>query len=385
MDPSTSEPPSLTTLERRRHDQSYKRLFNTVAAVVALIRDLAAKRWADQLDLLAVDPFPTETVGPDLRRRLCDCAWRVRFKDGRSAVFLFEFQSSVDPGMVLRTLRYTEAAYTVLHTLERQRDPDGAMPLVLSFVVYTGTRPWTAETTLAGLAGREEPSPVVAQAVAGLATTHGYGLLDLRSALAQGLLPRESVLGWVAALEEDPWTNFPAVHQSMAEQWAGPDYLAERQAFADWVDERLRVVRVPKEVREDIVEQIIQPKEEEEMGQTYAEWAEGHRQRGLEQGLQQGLEQGLERGIEQGLEQGIEQGREQGLERGLEQGRAEGRAVLLLRQASRRFGARTARRLEERVRSMSAEQLARVGDAVVECDTADEFLAVAGNGDAEGR
>ena len=130
MDPSTSEPPSLTTLERRRHDQSYKRLFNTVAAVVALIRDLAAKCWADQLDLLAVDPFPTETVGPDLRRRLCDCAWRVRFKDGRSAVFLFEFQSSVDPGMVLRTLRYSEAAHTVLHTHERQRDPDGAMPLV---------------------------------------------------------------------------------------------------------------------------------------------------------------------------------------------------------------------------------------------------------------
>ena len=339
---------------------------------------MAAKGWADQLDLLAVDPFPTETVGPDLRRRLCDCAWRVRFKDGRWAVFLFEFQSSVDPGMVLRTLRYSEAAHTVLHTHERQRNPDDTMPLVLSFVVYTGTRPWTAETTLAGLAGREEPSPVVARAVAGLATTHGYGLLDLRSALAQGLLPRESVLGWVAALEEDPWTNFPAVHGRMAEQWAGPDYLAERQAFADWTDERLRMVGVPEEARQDIVEQIIQPKEEEEMGQTYAEWAEGHRQRGLEQGLEQGLQQGRE----QGLERGREQGREQGLERGLEQGRAEGRAIMLLRLASRRFGAQTARRLEARVRSMSAEQLARVGDAVVECDTADEFLAVAGNSDS---
>ena len=356
MDPSTNEPPNLPKPERRRHDQSYKRLFNTPGGGVALrdftagvaLRDFTAKGWDDHFDPPAVDPFPTETVGPDLRRRLCDCAWRVRFKDGRSAVLLFEFQSSVDPGMVLRTLRYTEAAYTVLHTLERQRDPDGAMPLVLSFVVYTGTRPWTAETTLAGLARREEPSPVVAQAVAGLATTHGYGLLDLRSALAQGLLPRESVLGWVAALEEDPWTNFPAVHQSMAEQWAGPDYLAERQAFADWVDERLRVAGVPEEARQDIVEQIIQPKEEAEMGQTYAEWAEGHRQRGLEQG------------------------------------RAEGREILL-RLASRRFGARTARRLEERVRSMSAEQLARVGDAVVECDTADDFLAVAGDGDAEGR
>ncbi len=353
MDPSTNQPPNLAKPERRRHDQSYKRLFNTTGGGVALVRDLAAMGWADEFDLPAADPFPTETVGPDLRRRLCDCAWRVRFKDGRSAVLLFEFQSSVDPGMVLRTLRYTEAAYTVLHTLECQRDPDGAMPLVLSFVVYTGTRLWTAETTLAGLAGRQEPSPVVAQAVAGLATTHGYGLLDLRSALAQGLLPSESVLGWVAALEKDPWTNFPAVHQSMAEQWAGPDYLAERQAFADWTDERLRVAGVPEEAREDIVEQIIQPKEEEEMGQTYAEWAEGHRQRGLEQGL--------------------------------ERGRAEGRAIMLLRLASRRFGARTARRLEEQVRSMSAEQLARVGDAVVECDTAEDFLAVAGDGNAEGR
>ena len=91
------------------------------------------------------------------------------------------------------------------------------------------------------------------------------------------------------------------------------------------------------------------------MGQTYTEWAEGHRRRGLEQGL------------------------EQGLQRGIERGRAEGRAMLLLRQARRRFGAGAARRLEERVRSMGAEQLVRVGDAVVECDTAEELLAVADN------
>ena len=86
------------------------------------------------------------------------------------------------------------------------------------------------------------------------------------------------------------------------------------------------------------------------MGQTYTEWAEGHRRRGLEQGL--------------------------------ERGRAEGRAMLL-RQARRRFGAGAARRLEERVRSMGAEQLVRVGDAVVECDTAEELLAVADNDAAE--
>lgn len=79
------------------------------------------------------------------------------------------------------------------------------------------------------------------------------------------------------------------------------------------------------------------------MGQSYTEWAEGHRQEGHEEG---------------------------------------GRAMLL-RLASQRFGARTARLLEEHVRSMGAEQLGLVGDAVVGCDTADELLAVAGNSRTE--
>ena len=83
------------------------------------------------------------------------------------------------------------------------------------------------------------------------------------------------------------------------------------------------------------------------MGQTYAEWAENHRQQGLEQG------------------------------------RTEGRAMLV-RLASRRFGAGTAEQLAGLVRSMGAEELARVGDAVLDCDTGDELLAVAGNGAIKG-
>ena len=36
------------------------------------------------------------------------------------------------------------------------------------------------------------------------------------------------------------------------------------------------------------------------------------------------------------------------------------------------------------VRAMGAEQLARVGDTVVDCDTGDELLAAASNGATEG-
>ena len=72
------------------------------------------------------------------------------------------------------------------------------------------------------------------------------------------------------------------------------------------------------------------------MGQTYQEWAEGHRRKGREE--------------------------------------------LVVRLASRKFGAKTGKRLEELVGSLDPEQLVRVGDAVVDCNTGDDLLAEAVNG-----
>ena len=324
---------------------------------MALICDFAAKGWAHELAPATLRLFPTETVGGDLKRRLCDCAWWVQFKDGRSAVLLFEFQSSVDSGMALRTLRYSEAALSVLYGNETLRDPDGGLPLVLSFVVHTGPQRWSAANTVSALAGRRELSPAVARGIGGLGVRHEHAVLDLQWAFAQDLLPEESVLSWLAALEVDPWANLPRVHRVMAEQWGGADCLGARQAFAAWTTERLRAAGVPEAVLMEVKERIEQPREEAEMGQTYAEWAEGHRQQGLEQGLEQGIERG----------------------------RAEGRAAMLVRVASRRFGAETAEQLAGLVRAMGAEQLARIGDAVVDSETGEELLAAAGNGTTKGR
>ena len=92
------------------------------------------------------------------------------------------------------------------------------------------------------------------------------------------------------------------------------------------------------------------------MALTYQEWVDKHTQRGIEQGVAQGLEQGVAQG--------------------LEAGRQEGRAMVL-RLVSRKFGAETAARLEGLVRSMGGDQLAVLGDAVLDCDTGDALLAAA--------
>ncbi len=153
---------------------------------------------------------------------------------------------------------------------------------------------------------------------------------------------------WLAALELDPWPNFPRVHRALAERWGGAECLAARQAFAKWTVERMWAPDVPDEVLGEIKERIEQPTEVEEMGQTYTEW--------------------------------LESTQPQVLERGREQGRTEGWATMLVRLASRRFGAETAEKLAGLVRAMGAEQLARVGDAVVDCNTGDELLEAASNG-----
>ena len=71
----------------------------------------------------------------------------------------------------------------------------------------------------------------------------------------------------------------------------------------------------------------------------------------------------------------VEQGIERGQARGIEQGRADERA-LLCRQAARRFGAETAQRLSGLLESLkAADELAVVGDWIVDCETGADLLA----------
>lgn len=336
-------------LERapRKHDETYKDLFFVDAAKRILVRDFVAKGWAHLLDP-TIEPFPTEFVDRDLKRRICDCAMRLRFKDGRSVIALVEFQSSGNPAMALRMMGYSWAATSALHANQGLRDPDGSIPLVLSFVFYTGKPPWRGASSLAELVRRGELPPEVAKAVRGLGATHAHQVLDLRRAHAQDSFAEDSVLGWLAVLEEDPWKGFPRVLRLVAKHWGGPEHVEARAALARWTAERMRADRLPKRVRNGAMQLITTPEEgKTRMNQSYAKWAESHWQQGRATG------------------------------------RTEGRATLIVRQASRRFGSETGAKLAELVQPMGAEQLARVGDAVVECGDGDELLEVAANGTAK--
>ena len=73
-------------------------------------------------------------------------------------------------------------------------------------------------------------------------------------------------------------------------------------------------------------------------------------------------------------ELGLAEGRELGRELGLAQGR-EFERIRLRRQAALKFGAGTADQLAERLADLTTEDLERVGDWIIECESGDELLA----------
>ena len=82
--------------------------------------------------------------------------------------------------------------------------------------------------------------------------------------------------------------------------------------------------------------------------------------------LQKGIQKGIETGIEKGIERGIERERQASIQRERE---------LVHRMVGRRFGPLAAEQLLPMLARLSdQEDIALVADAVIECETAEEFL-----------
>ena len=251
---------------------------------------------------------------------------------------LLEFQSEDDPWMALRILTYTGLLYQELVRNAAPEVADGRLPPVLPIVLYNGTEPWAAAQQMRELVAPAGPW------LARFQPAQGYYLPDVRRTAADDL-PGRNLLRAVTGLEQSrSYADLLRVWQAL-QLWVRDPRAAELQrAFVDWIRqmaERLApagavvpTLRTLEDVRMTLVERV-------------AEWPK------------QLLREGREQGLAEGREQGVDQQR-----------------ALLCRMAAARFGDDTAARLAEVVAPISdPERLAEVGDWLVRCDTAAEFLA----------
>ena len=194
-------------------------------------------------------------------------------------------------------------------------------------------------------------SELIASGGAGLAAyqpSQRYFLLD-QGRVGDATLPRGNLVSALIALETNrDRARLPALLGSLIAllREQGDEELTE--AFRAWVGQ----VLLPRRFRGGVSGSLPGLEEVRTMlAEQVREWTEGW--------------------VSEGREQGVAEGREQGMA----EGRAEERA-LLCRQAARKFDDATARRLAAALAEVAdPDRLAQVGDWIIECGTAADFLA----------
>ena len=175
-------------------------------------------------------------------------------------------------------------------------------------------------------------------------------------------------------LESASGDDVPGLLAEAFQRWSGPESAGLRRGFHARAEHLLRRRDLALPPLADYERMLAQEKGAKEMTSLMEarlqEWHDNAIAQGVRQGIEQGVRQGMQQGVQQGVQQGIQQGIEQGVQRGVHQGQTD----LLRRQAERRFGAETARRLSALLDEVEADRLVEVGDWIFESGSSDELL-----------
>ena len=299
----------------------------------------------DALDFASLERMPASFVTEHLGRRHADMLWKIQTvnEEWLYLLVLIEFQSTIDRRMALRMMNYAGGIWMGLG--ENDLGPGGEYPFVLPVVVYNGERPWNAATDIRDLLA------TVPEQLLGTQPRHPYLLIELQT-LDPSTLPYGSVLSMIARFEQ-------ARSPEQLEHLVG--------TLADWV-ERADAEELLDNFREWISQVLVQ--------------RHGPAGRALELKIRNEEEARMTTLIERARQWGeelnqhwLEKGIEKGIEEGVARGRLEGERALVYRLVTRRFGPGATEQLIPVLDGITdPELIAGVADAVVECETAAEFM-----------
>ena len=319
-----------------RHDAAYKSLFSRSRTVADTLR-LKARDLVADLDLDTLERVPASFVSDTLAQRHVDMLWRVRTRrrEWLYVIVLIEFQSTVDRRMPLRMLDYTVRALMALD--DDELGPGGSLPAVLPIVIHSGDRRWNAALDVRGMFAS------VPERFLGFLPQHRYLLIDLQAPGSYGP-PTDNVLSMIAELERagsrERLEELAALLPELAARVQDPLLM---KWLVTWI-ELVRAWKVSPDGREPHIN--FKRMEEEEMSTLLdraLEWNKEVNQEWLERGRQEGIK------------------REIGL---------------LLRFVAGKFGATVADRIAPALEALKdPEDIETVADTVLECTTAEEFLA----------
>jgi predicted transposase YdaD len=277
------------------HDLFVRYTFGHPERAAAELRAALPAHVVSEVDWASLRRESGSVVDPELRETESDLLFTARLRTGHLLLLyvLLEHQSTVDPWMALRMLRY------VVRQLERwrQEHPDSTvLPLIIPLVMYHGPDgAWTAPRRVEDLFGLPTEGRARWQA---LVPRFEYLLDDLTAEREEALKARPGPplarLAWLALRygrsAELPrklpeWVALFAQVQASPE---GTEHLVVLIRYLLWVGDK-----EAHEVTGRVLNSVLGQQRTEELMRGYGEeiFERGH-QRGREEGLAQGVARG---------------------------------------------------------------------------------------------
>lgn len=331
------------------HDALFTAVLGQPEHGASALRSVMPAMVGDALDWPTLARVPGSFVDPLLVPRHTDLLFTVAWRGGGDALVyvLYEHQSTPDPWMAFRILRYLTRIWE--HWLTEHQESDW-LPVILPVVLYHGEERWSAPISF------EDMFRIPAA---------------VRAAIAPHLVQFTYLLDHLSKVHDDQirgrlmTASAKLVFASLKHARTRPDLLGILSTWAATLRELVRtrngqetldlVARYIYEVSDHVSHQEL----EALVGRVAGSTAEEIVMTAGERLIQEGKKRGIREGIQEGIQQGIQEG-----ERGL-----------LLRLLRRRFGNQVDAEIERRIATASAEQIATWADRVLSPATLSEVLA----------
>lgn len=323
------------------HDKLFKLVFGRSRHAAEHFARFLPPGLVDGLDLTTLEPVAGSFVDESMRARHTDLLFRVRAPGGPVYLYLLhEHQSTVDPTMPLRMLRYMTRVWD--QDARRRGAGQAGLPPVVPMVLYQGARRWTAATCFEELV---RPSHEARWSELRRLTPHfGLVLVDL------GRLSDERAGG----------ATVPGLVRLLFKHVGRVALLGLLHRLAPLLRELFAAPSSDLRSLRDVVNYVYEVGghvEPRAMLDFFADNVGAEAEAMASSAYQMAVEEGRAEGIEQGLERGRAEGRERGRAEGIEQGRALERRALAEGWLRARHGWVDAQQVEELLR-LDDEELA---------------------------
>jgi len=128
-----------------QHDKRYKRLFSNKSLVKELFESFVNESISTEIDFNSLERLDKSFITDKFKEKESDLIYRVNLKEKSCYIYLLiEFQSTVDPSMSLRILRYICEFYEFLTENEKMT----TLPAVFPLLLYNGEGKWTSKENI---------------------------------------------------------------------------------------------------------------------------------------------------------------------------------------------------------------------------------------------